>query len=421
MRLNDARARQLLRAFDLPTLFIEELGWDRHAATLNVSIDGQYYALHTVAQKRGMVAYTCAPGVDGHIPPGPTRRAIERQVALTVREHLIVFHDAARVESIWQWVRREAGQPSVPREEPYHRDLPGHRLLQRLETIAFGLNEEANLTLTDVVSQVRSAFDVERVTKRFYEGYKVEHAAFTAALRGIPDLPTQRWYTSVLLNREKEFAHFIPFRNRRQREEGSQKLPSPDQCYEQGPNKGLSAPSEFQLALFGGTVRKTERFPSRKGVRYDNKWYVPASEAPEMGVLLLHAELAHRETQLLVAQIGDFEALYVQLDGKTWEPFIEASKRRWSAKKRKEWNDAVRQRLTDSQTASIERLQLALLTAGCCCLLVYPRPAKIALSRTGCSDYIFLKPDVSRWSFLACCSCAKFGIPRGSRSVARST
>ncbi len=369
MRLNDARARQLLRAFDLPTLFIEELGWDRHAATLNVSIDGQYYALHTVAQKRRMVAYTCAPGVDGHIPPGPTRRAIERQVALTVREHLIVFHDAARVESIWQWVRREAGQPSVPREEPYHRDLPGHRLLQRLETIAFGLNEEANLTLTDVVSQVRSAFDVERVTKRFYEGYKVEHAAFTAALRGIPDLPTQRWYTSVLLNREKEFAHFIPFRNRRQREEGSQKLPSPDQCYEQGPNKGLSAPSEL----------------------------------------------------LLVAQIGDFEALYVQLDGKTWEPFIEASKRRWSAKKRKEWNDAVRQRLTDSQTASIERLQLALLTAGCCCLLVYPRPAKIALSRTGCSDYIFLKPDVSRWSFLACCSCAKFGIPRGSRSVARST
>jgi hypothetical protein len=161
---------------------------------------------------------------------------------------------------------------------------------------------------------------------------------------------------------EKEFEHFMPFRNARQWEEGRQKLPSPDECYKQGPNKGLRAPSEFQLALFAGTLLKDKRVPSRKGIQYEKQWYVPASEAPEIGELLTSAVLAKQDRALLVAQIGDFRTLYVQLDGKTWEPFIEANKRQWSAKKRKEWNDAVRQRLNDSQKASIERLQLALLT-----------------------------------------------------------
>lgn len=163
MLLNTERARHLLRASDLTMLFIDELGWDRHTATLTISVEGRRYTLHAVAQKRGMVAYTCAPGADGRIPSGPIRRAIEQQVALTVREHLIIFHDAGRAESIWQWVRRSAGQPTVPREEFYHRDLPGHRLLQRLQGIAFALDEEADLTLTDVISRVQSAFDVERV------------------------------------------------------------------------------------------------------------------------------------------------------------------------------------------------------------------------------------------------------------------
>jgi hypothetical protein len=208
MLLDTVRTRGYLQSFDLIALFIDELGWDRHAALLEIMVDRQRYSLRAVARKRGMVAYTCAPGADGRIPSGPIRRAIEQQVALAVREHLIIFHDAARAESIWQWVRREAGQPTVPREECYHRDLPGQRLLQRLQAIAFTLDEEADLTHTDVIHRVRAAFDVERITRRFYDGFKVEHESFTKALRGIPDLATQRWYTSVLLNRLM-FTYFI--------------------------------------------------------------------------------------------------------------------------------------------------------------------------------------------------------------------
>jgi hypothetical protein len=208
MTFSTSRAQHYLRTGEIVNLFVDELGWDRHTATLEASIGGQRYVLRAVAQKRGMVVYTCTPGADGRIPPAPVRHAIEQQVAPLVREHLIIFHDAARAESLWQWVRREAGQPTAPREESYHRDLPGHRLLQRLQSIAFALGEEADLTLTDVTRRVRSAFDVERVTKRFYEGFKVEHETFTTTLHGISDVATKRWYTSVMLNRLM-FTYFI--------------------------------------------------------------------------------------------------------------------------------------------------------------------------------------------------------------------
>ena len=208
MSLNTARTRQLLSSFALTSLFIEELGWDRHSNTLETVVAGQRYSLRAVAQKRGLVAFTCSPAPDGRIPPETTRRAIERYVAALVREHLIIFHDAARAESIWQWVQREAGRPSALREEPFHRTLSGQRLIQRLQGIAFGLDEEPDLSLTDVVSRVRSAFDVEKVTKRFYEGFQAEHTAFGKVLSGIDEPATRRWYTSVMLNRLM-FTYFV--------------------------------------------------------------------------------------------------------------------------------------------------------------------------------------------------------------------
>ncbi|MDZ4721809.1 MAG: DNA methyltransferase [Roseiflexaceae bacterium] len=208
MPLNADQARRHLYTFDLTTLFIVELGWDRHAATLNVSIDGQEYVLRAIAQKRGMVVYTCAPGVDGRLPPVAVRREIEQRVAALVHEHLIIFHDAAKATSIWQWVRRVVGQPAIPREEFFHRDQPGTRLLQRLQSIAFDLEEEQDLTLTDVISRVRSAFDVEKITQRFYDGFKGEHDAFSGAVQGIPDPSMQRWYTSIMLNRLM-FTYFV--------------------------------------------------------------------------------------------------------------------------------------------------------------------------------------------------------------------
>jgi len=47
----------------------------------------------------------------------------------------------------------------------------------------------------------RAAFDVERVTKRFYEEFRKQHAAFLKFITGIPVKEDQEWYASVMLNR----------------------------------------------------------------------------------------------------------------------------------------------------------------------------------------------------------------------------
>ena len=212
MQINVHSARQLLRDFDFETLLIEELGWDHHNQEVNTQIrekdgDESEYQLTAIAQKRGMVVFLCS-ATSGSIPNYVTRRKIEQEVAKSVLEHLIIYTDAEHATQIWQWVKREPGRPDACREHPYHRGQSGESLIQKLQTITFGLAEEEELTLVEVTGRVRAAFDVERVTKRFYDRFKTEHDKFLKFLNGIPDLEMQRWYTSVMLNRLM-FIYFI--------------------------------------------------------------------------------------------------------------------------------------------------------------------------------------------------------------------
>lgn len=61
--------------------------------------------------------------------------------------------------------------------------------------------EESTITLVDVTARARAAFDVERVTKRFYDQFKTEHKAFLDFVSGITDLADREWYASLMLNR----------------------------------------------------------------------------------------------------------------------------------------------------------------------------------------------------------------------------
>src|ERR1039458_2749783 len=168
MSLNVNRVRQLLKEFDFSALFREELGWDTHNTPLEIQLDGQPQKLLAVAQKRGMVALRCPMPTGEHLPEYPVRRKIEQQVAKAAHEHLIIFTDAAQTTQIWQWVKREPGKPAACREHRFDKSQSGESLLQKLESIAFSLDEEETLVLTDVTSGVRAGFDIERVTKAFY-------------------------------------------------------------------------------------------------------------------------------------------------------------------------------------------------------------------------------------------------------------
>ncbi len=209
MHLDAERARSDLKEFDFKDLFIQELGWDRYNAALTVPTDGQTFTLNAMAEKRGMVAFLCQPAIDGRIPDYATRRKIERLVSKSALEHLIVYVDADKTTQVWQWVKREAGKPAACREHTYSLAQSGDALVQKLGAIAFSLEEEEQgIPLIEVTSRVRAGFDVERVTRHFYDRFKSEHDKFLKFLIGIPDEDMQKWYVSVMLNRLM-FIYFI--------------------------------------------------------------------------------------------------------------------------------------------------------------------------------------------------------------------
>ena len=209
MQINLRETRQYLRESEFEDLFIDELGWDNHSDTLHVTVDETEYILTAIAEKRGMVVFECpTPEVDRSLPDYATRRKIQKQVAKSSHENFIIYTNAEKTTQIWQWVKRQQGKPDACREHRYDHGQFGDSLIQKLQTIAFSLDEEEELTLFSVTGQVQAAFDVEKVTKKFYDRFKKEHDAFLKFLKGIPDEDMQKWYVSVMLNRLM-FIYFI--------------------------------------------------------------------------------------------------------------------------------------------------------------------------------------------------------------------
>ena len=209
MQINLRETRQYLRESEFEDLFIDELGWDNHTDTLHVTVDETDYALTAIAEKRGMVVFECpTPEVDGSLPDYATRRKIQKQVAKSSHENFIIYTNAEKTTQIWQWVKRQQGKPDACREHRYDSRQSGDSLIQKLQTIAFSLDEEEELTLFGVTERVGTAFYAERVTKKFYDRFKKEHDAFLKFLKGIPDEDMQKWYVSVMLNRLM-FIYFI--------------------------------------------------------------------------------------------------------------------------------------------------------------------------------------------------------------------
>ena len=205
--LKPRTVRQLLEAFDLRTLFVDELGWDHGGADTAAVVSETTFPLQAIAQKRGFVAYQCVAGGQA-LPDYATRQKIERQVAKAAHEHLIVFASKNHGTLCWLWVKRELGRPVRYRQHFYSKGQSATLLAERLDKLRFTLEEEAAASLAVATSRVADAFDVERVTKRFYDRFRTEHQAFLGFIEGIRDVASREWYASLMLNRMM-FIYFI--------------------------------------------------------------------------------------------------------------------------------------------------------------------------------------------------------------------
>jgi hypothetical protein len=209
MPLDFARARPLLQSCDLPKLFVEELGWEPARQTLTLRVGETEYVFAAVAEKKGFVAWLCAaPG--GGIPDHAARLKLDRKLSETSYEHLIIFATADRSRQNWVWVRKETGKPLAARTHEYRCGQPGDSLLQKLEALYVSIEEEEGGDISTVVvaGRARAAFDVEKVTKKFYKDFDSHRKNFLGFIQGIPDIADRDWYASVMLNRLM-FVYFI--------------------------------------------------------------------------------------------------------------------------------------------------------------------------------------------------------------------
>jgi hypothetical protein len=202
MAINKKQIKELLESHRFEDLFIEELGWDEYKRAYPLDINDTRYELQPIAQKRGFVALHCPS-----IPDAATRAKIENKVSKDIREHLIIFTDSEDRKQRWQWVRRIPGQPLSRKEHEYLPHQP-MLLIERIGYLEVPVDEEDHVDLLDMFDKVKAAFNIDKVTKKFYERFKKEHDAFLKFIDGIADMGDAQWYASVMLNRLM-FIYFI--------------------------------------------------------------------------------------------------------------------------------------------------------------------------------------------------------------------
>jgi len=136
-----------------------ELGWDlpQLQQPYAVAVGDDTWLLQVVAVKKGVQVLHGLPNAAGALPDYATRQKIERKVTTDVREHLIVFTDAAQATQVWQWVNRAQGKTAQYREVHFRGGEAPELLTQKLSRLKFTLDEEALLTVLGVTARMDDA------------------------------------------------------------------------------------------------------------------------------------------------------------------------------------------------------------------------------------------------------------------------
>lgn len=140
-------------------LFVEELGWDRPDAhkTWTPPTAGEDYTLNQVASFSGLRVWHCPK-----LPTRSVQRGIDNELSKTNAERLIIFSDGTHQEWRWPRHRQLGGVNAKLMVHPHTVDEPDQNLESRLKAIELGLDDD--ITLTQLLSRMRVAFDAESET-----------------------------------------------------------------------------------------------------------------------------------------------------------------------------------------------------------------------------------------------------------------
>jgi len=127
--------------------------------------------------------------------------AIHEIISPIYHEHVLIFVDSQRTQSCFFWIKRE-GSKNYPRTHFYFQGQSGELLLSKLAVMNFDFSElEDGLSVVDVAKRLKTALDIEPVTKKFFKDFEQKHGDFVNEIHGIDSEKDCTWYASVLLHR----------------------------------------------------------------------------------------------------------------------------------------------------------------------------------------------------------------------------
>src|SRR6218665_1337696 len=203
-KLNIEQTRKALQSFDFKTLFVEELGWSNPVPnkTIKETIKDVSISRKPIAELSGAVVFEIT-ATDGKVPEPNQRMAIAKEIQKQHFEHVLIFVDKDRKQSIWHWLKNQ-DKKTVSREHFFFRHQPGDGFIAKIASLAVDISEldrEGNIAIAEVASRIKSALDIERTVKKFFRDYQAEYAAFLNLIEGIDNDAERRWYASAILNR----------------------------------------------------------------------------------------------------------------------------------------------------------------------------------------------------------------------------
>ncbi|MCL5946154.1 MAG: hypothetical protein M1472_04795 [Planctomycetes bacterium] len=195
MPLIFTQARDLLNDFKFCQLFVQQLGWSNPPSPNPVAMN-----IKDIAVTRRQIADLSGVGVyeieSPTIPDAKIRSAIHREISQIQYECVLIFIDAARTQSLWHWAKRQDGK-TLSREHLFTRGQPGDLFISKISAMVFELSEfdsDGRVALMEVSDRIKTALDVQRVTKRFFTEFQAIHDNLVDLISGIADPHDRRWY-----------------------------------------------------------------------------------------------------------------------------------------------------------------------------------------------------------------------------------
>ncbi len=199
----------------LSELFCQTLHWSAPRGLMSRTLDlgapiRASITLDPVAQLSGLPVYRVVwPG--GRLPGITARRAVQRALKATHAEHLLCYVTQDARQLAFTWARERSDGKIELRTLPYEAGSTARTTIERLGELAFSLDEltHGEPPITAVTDKLDRAFDVETVTRRFFDDYKKVFATLQRQLfSATADRVWAHDYALQLLNRLM-FLYFI--------------------------------------------------------------------------------------------------------------------------------------------------------------------------------------------------------------------